>query len=63
MHIVLFDKFSGRWELYTNTLSKNINGQKFWRKTISSYTNNNYDESIGQTVHGEELLFRFNNSK
>jgi aminoglycoside 6'-N-acetyltransferase I len=59
----VFDEFSGRWELYTNHLPKNLAGQKFWRKTVSSYTNNNYDESTGETVHGEKLIFRFNNSK
>ncbi|MBZ9686322.1 GNAT family N-acetyltransferase [Clostridium estertheticum] len=60
---LVFDKFLGRWELYTNHLPKNLKGQKFWRKTVRSYTNNNYDESTGQTVHGEKLIFRFNNSK
>ncbi|MCB2296193.1 GNAT family N-acetyltransferase [Clostridium tagluense] len=59
----VFDKFQGRWELYTNHLPKNLKGQKFWRKTVSSYTNNNYDESTGQTVHEEKLIFRFNNKE
>ncbi len=44
-------------------LPKNLKGQKFWRKTVSSYTNINCDESTGQTVHGEKLIFRFNNKK
>lgn len=57
----VFDSFSGRWELDTNHLPKNIIAQKFWRKTIGSYTNNNYEESWGQTVHGERTIFRFNN--
>jgi len=59
----VFDKFLGRWELYTNPSSKNFKGQKFWRKTVSNYTKNDYDESIGQTVHGEKLIFKFINSK
>ena len=58
----VFDKFPGRWELYTNHLPKNLIGQKFWRKTVSNYTNNNYYESEGQTVHGEKLIFRFSNN-
>lgn len=59
----VFDKFSGRWELYTNHLSENIKGHKFWRKTVSNYTNNDYYESVGQTFDGKKLIFRFNNSK
>ncbi|XMB86796.1 GNAT family N-acetyltransferase [Mycoplasmatota bacterium WC44] len=59
----VFDNFTGRWELYTNSSSKNLKGQRFWRKTVSNYTKNNYDESIGETVHGEKVIFRFNNSK
>jgi aminoglycoside 6'-N-acetyltransferase I len=59
----VFDKFPGIWELYTNHLPKNLIGQKFWRKTVSSYANNNYYESEGQTVHGEKLIFRFNNNQ
>ena len=58
----VFDKFTGRWEVYTNHLPKNLIGQKFWLKTVGSYTNNNYYEAVGQTVHGEKLIFRFNNN-
>ncbi|WP_105614023.1 GNAT family N-acetyltransferase [Vallitalea okinawensis] len=59
----VFNKFIGRWELYTNPSSKNFIGQKFWRKTVSTYTNNDYDESIGETIHGEKLIFKFENNK
>lgn len=60
---LVFNKFLGRWELHTNSMSTNLKGQKFWTKTVSNYTNNNYNKSVGQTVHGERLIFRFNNSK
>lgn len=57
----VFDMFLGRWELYTNHLAGNIIGQKFWRKTLGNYTNNNYEESCGVTVHGEKIIFHFDN--
>jgi len=57
----VFDKFSGRWELYTNHLPKNIIGQKFWRNTIHEYTDNDIFEEIGDTFHGTKTIFRFKN--
>lgn len=54
----IFKRYIGRWELYTNHVEKNIAGQKFWRKTISNYTNDEYEESIGDTVHGTKMIFR-----
>ncbi len=60
---LVFNKFLGRWELYTNSMSTNLKGQKFWTKTVSNYTNNNYNECVGQTVDGEKLIFRFNNKE
>lgn len=59
----VFDKFNGRWELFTNHLDTNIRGQKFWRKTVRGYTGNSYEETCGQTIHGEKIIFRFNNRK
>lgn len=58
----VFDKFLGTWELYTNHLEANIKGQKFWRRTIGEYTNNNYEEFEGDTWDGQRLVFRFSNS-
>lgn len=58
----VFDKFLGTWELYTNHLEANIKGQKFWRRTVSEYTNNNYKEFEGDTWDGRKLVFTFNNS-
>lgn len=60
---IIFDQFNGKWELFTNPLEKNIIGQKFWRKTISNYTNGVYVEETGETFDGYKLIFRFNNSK
>ena len=55
----VFDQFKGNWELFTNPLEKNIAGQKFWRKTISNYTNGVYIEEHGEAFDGYKLIFRF----
>ena len=60
--IKVFDKFNGKWELFTNPLDKNIVGQKFWRKTISNYTNGVFIEEKGETFDGYKLIFRFDNT-
>jgi predicted acetyltransferase len=38
----LFDLFPGTWEVAE--IKENIPAQKFWRKIISEYTNDNYKE-------------------
>ncbi|MFK9092603.1 GNAT family N-acetyltransferase [Bacillus salipaludis] len=58
----VFEQFNGHWELFTNPSEKNIVGQKFWRKTISNYTNGNYIEEYGETFDGYKLIFRFDNT-
>ncbi|WP_100404274.1 GNAT family N-acetyltransferase [Bacillus solitudinis] len=58
---IVFDQFIGNWELFTNPLEKNIVGQRFWRKTISNYTNGVFIEEKGETFDGDKLIFRFNN--
>lgn len=55
----IFDKFTGKWELYTNPTDNNIRGQKFWRKVVKNYTNGNYEECFGKTFDGDKLIFRF----
>ncbi|KRG14688.1 GNAT family N-acetyltransferase [Lederbergia galactosidilytica] len=57
----VFEQFEGNWELFTNPSEKNIVGQKFWRKTITNYTNGVYKEEKGETFDGYKLIFRFNN--
>lgn len=59
---IVFDQFKGNWELFTNPSENNIVGQRFWRKTISNYTNEVYIEEKGETFDGYKLIFRFNNS-
>jgi predicted acetyltransferase len=59
---IVFDQFNGNWELFTNPLEKNIAGQKFWRTTISNYTNGVYIEENGETFDRYKLIFRFDNS-
>ncbi len=38
----MFELYKGKWEV--RTLVKNERAQKFWRKTIKNFTNNNFDE-------------------
>jgi predicted acetyltransferase len=40
----VFDLFKGSWEV--RQIKENILAQKFWKKVISEYTNNNYQEII-----------------
>ena len=40
----------------------NIPTQKFWRKLLTNYTNNNYTEFISEIPDGDErIIFRFSN--
>lgn len=56
----LLDKMQGHWELHTNCTNRNVRAQKFWRKTLKAYTNNNYNEELGyHPEQGEMLVFRF----
>lgn len=57
----VFDKFQGRWELYTNPTKLNERAQHFWIKTINNYTSGNFEKSFGTTFDGEKLIFRFSN--
>lgn len=58
----VFEMFKGQWELFTNPMEQNITGQKFWRKTVSSYTKNHFEEAVGTTFDGHKIVFRFNNA-
>jgi predicted acetyltransferase len=57
----VFDKFQGKWEVYTNPTSSNKKGQSFWLKTINNYTNGNFEKVFDTTFDGEKLIFRFGN--
>lgn len=57
----VFDKFQGKWELYTNPNPSNIRAQTFWKKTITNYTSGNFEKMQGKTFDGEKVIFRFNN--
>lgn len=59
--VMVFEQYRGEWELFTNPAEKNITGQKFWRKTVSRYTQGQYSERTGETFDGYKLVFRFNN--
>lgn len=57
----VFDKFHGRWEVYTNPTESNKRGKSFWHKTINNYTSGDFEEFFGTTFDGEKLIFKFNN--
>ncbi|WP_442601833.1 GNAT family N-acetyltransferase [Paenibacillus sp. KN14-4R] len=61
--IKVFEQFKGRWELFTNPSERNIIGQRFWRKTVSNYSKENYVELYGDTFDGHKLIFRFDNTE
>lgn len=51
----LFDFFSGVWEVAE--LETNLPAQRFWRKVISEYTDNNFLEVQKDIWHGPIQLF------
>jgi len=59
----VFDKFKGKWGLYVaaKEIGTNLRAEKFWRKTISDYTKDNFEEKHGPTFDGYKLIFTFNN--
>ncbi len=59
--IKVFDKYHGKWILYTNPPVLSKRAPTFWRKTIHQYTNGCFEEEIGETVFGEKLIFKFKN--
>lgn len=58
----VFDKFQGKWQVYTNPTSSNKKAQSFWNKTINNYTSGNFEKVVDTTFDGEKLIFRFNNN-
>lgn len=57
----VFDRFKGKWGLFTCP-SPDVTGEKFWRKTVSRYSNGNFTEEYEDTIDGNKLVFRFDNS-
>ncbi|MGE6256987.1 hypothetical protein ACQKCU_03595 [Heyndrickxia sporothermodurans] len=60
--INVFKQLKGKWELFTNPSERNMVGQKFWRKTISSYSEGTFVEEYGETFDGDKLIFQFDNT-
>lgn len=55
-----FDNFKGTWEVMV--LPKNIGAYKFWKKTISAYTHNHFQEYVKNVKHfnnSEKNIFKF----
>lgn len=59
--IQIFERFKGKWELYTNPTENNKRGQGFWNKTLQKYTNGKYTQEVGETFDGVRMIFRFTN--
>nr|WP_145404992.1 GNAT family N-acetyltransferase [Paenibacillus xylanexedens] len=59
----IFERFRGKWALFTNAADKNKVGQHFWRKTVSNYTRGVYEEITAETgcEDGPKLVFQFSN--
>ncbi|ASA26493.1 hypothetical protein B9T62_26675 [Paenibacillus donghaensis] len=57
----VFDSFRGSWQLFTNPSAKNSTAQAFWRRTVSNYTQGQYEEYQGNTFDGDKLVFSFSN--
>ena len=55
----IFDSFSGNWEI--RELKENINGQNFWRKVISEYTKENFQEIFLNNENWQGPVQIFNN--
>ena len=53
----MFDLSKGKWEV--STLIKNEISQKFWRKTIKNFTNNDFEEKYVRD--NSRLAFYFEN--
>jgi predicted acetyltransferase len=59
-----FDKFPGIWDVLV--IPGNAGAYHFWKKTISSYTNNKFSESkmpIPSKGNEMRIVFRFSSSK
>lgn len=53
----LFDLFPGRW--HVRVLKSNKNAQPFWRRVISEYTGQNYNEQAPGTAIGGNYTYTF----
>lgn len=58
----IFNKYLGNWMLFTTPSDSNLKTIKFWRKTLSNYTNNQYtEENKDIPQFGFSKVFKFNN--
>ncbi|NBI28672.1 hypothetical protein [Chengkuizengella marina] len=59
--IQLFDCFNGEWVLKVAVVKTNNLNIQFWRSTISSYTDGDFEEYIEITQDGDIQVFKLNN--
>ncbi|MGN7360649.1 GNAT family N-acetyltransferase [Paenibacillus sp. SAF-054] len=58
--IELFNRFPGKWMLFTAPDEKNLHTRKFWEKTLGKYTLGKYEETDEDLPHfGPSKVFRF----
>ena len=58
-----FDKFRGTWEVMI--IPENTGAYEFWKKAITDYTNNNFEEYVRGVAHfqnSRKNIFKFNNA-
>lgn len=58
--IELFNRFPGKWMLFTTPTADNLRTQHFWRKTLGNYAPGLYKETDEELPHfGHCKVFRF----
>ncbi|GIO34275.1 MULTISPECIES: GNAT family N-acetyltransferase [Paenibacillus] len=60
----IFNRFPGKWMLFTTEGERNVSTQHFWRKTLSKYTADGYEETDELLPHYDRAkVFRFNSPR
>lgn len=59
----ILNKYLGNWMLFTTPTDSNLKTIKFWRKTLSHYTNNQFTEENKDILNfGFSKVFKFTNN-
>ncbi|WP_132996343.1 hypothetical protein [Sporanaerobacter acetigenes] len=60
--LTIFNMYLGNWMLFTTPTDRNLRTIKFWRKTLSHYTKNQFiEENKDLPYFGFSKVFIFNN--
>lgn len=61
---VIFNRFPGKWMLFTTPTEDNVRTQMFWRKTLERFTLSRYKETDEDLPHfGASKVFRFESDR